>query len=114
MKIFASKVFFCFFVEIIRLIDFFYDRTDQLKSLFTLIIHIQTENMNRTTGYQDIPKNDIKPIDCKTTVGIGREIANITNLIPINDIRSVEVDLIHQWYDHSTCLAERTRIKLYL
>ncbi len=59
-------------------------------------------------------KKNIGPIDCNTTAEIGREIENITKPIPRNEIisPSVDVDLIHQWYDHENCRTERTRISL--
>jgi len=78
--------------------------------LFTLIIHLRTENINGTARYQKIVKNDIGPIDCNATAEIGQEIGNIINPIPIDDIISLKVDLIHQWYDHQNCREERTRI----
>jgi len=58
-------------------------------------------------------KNNIGPIDCNTTAEIGREIGNIIKPTPIDDIVSLKVDLIHQWYDHQDCQAEKTRINFY-
>jgi hypothetical protein len=107
MKIFARKIKLDFFFLIKR---FIFCRNNLLKSLFTLIIHLWTENINGTARYQNIVKNDIGPIDCNTTAEIGQEIENITNSTLINDIISLNVDLIHQWYDHQNCRAERTRI----
>ncbi len=58
-------------------------------------------------------KDDIGPIDCNITAEIRREIENINKSIPIDDIVSLNVDLIHRWYDHQDCQAEKTRINFY-
>jgi hypothetical protein len=75
-----------------------------------LIIHLRTEDINGTKGYQNIVKDDLPPIDCNTTYEIGRKIKNLTQPILINDITSLIVDLKHEWYGHENCRSERTRI----
>jgi hypothetical protein len=59
-------------------------------------------------------KDDIGPIDCNITAEIRREIENINKSIPIDDIVSLNVDLIHRWYDHQDCQAEKTRINILI
>ncbi len=75
-----------------------------------MIIHLRTEDINGTKGYQNIVKDDLPPIDCNTTYEIGRKIKNLTQPILINDITSLIVDLKHEWYGHENCRSERTRI----
>ncbi len=75
-----------------------------------MIIHLRTEDINGTKGYQNIVKDDLPPIDCNTTYEIGRKIKNLTQPILINDITSLIVDLKHKWYGHENCRSERTRI----
>jgi hypothetical protein len=66
--------------------------------------------VNGTERYIQFEKNDFERIDCNTTAEIGQEIERMINPIPISDIISLDVDLIHQWYEHPNCPAERTRI----
>lgn len=50
------------------------------------------------------------PVNCNTTARIGQEIMKMLNPILIDDIISMDVDLIHKWYDHRNCRVEQTRI----
>lgn len=52
----------------------------------------------------------MEPIDCNKAAEIGLDLEKIIEKISINDIVTMNVDLIHQWSDHQNCQAERTRI----
>jgi protein associated with RNAse G/E len=49
-------------------------------------------------------------VDCNTTAEIGQEIKKMINSTSIDEIISMDVDLIHEWYNHRNCQAEKTRI----
>ncbi len=91
-------------------INFVFCRNESLKSLFTFIIHLWKEDINGAVRYNKTEVNDMKPVDCKTTAEIGQEIKKTINSTSIDDIISMDVDLIHEWYDHRKCQAEKTRI----
>ncbi|CAF3689735.1 unnamed protein product [Adineta steineri] len=81
-----------------------------LKSLFTFIIHLWKEDVNGTARYEKFDKNNMLLIPCNATAKIGQKINEHVNSISIDDIISMDVDLIHEWYDHRNCGTEQTRI----
>ena len=89
-------------------------RTVSLKSLFTFIIHLWTEDINGEVQYQKIVKNDMAPVDCTETAKIGQEIEKAIRPISIDDINSMNVDLTHRWYAHRNCRTETTRIMIII
>ena len=97
------------FLKFIRF-NFVFCRNESLKSLFRFIIHLWKEDIDGTERYENFVKNDMMPVDCNTTARIGREIKKRINSISIDDIISLNVDLIHEWYDQQNCRAEQTRI----
>ena len=85
-------------------------RNQSLKSLFTFIVHLWKEDVNGNAQYSKHEKNDLSEVQCNTTVPIGQEIHKLVSPLSIDDVISMDGDLIHQWYDHRNCRAERTRI----
>ncbi|UJR30586.1 hypothetical protein I4U23_018113 [Adineta vaga] len=85
-------------------------KNESLKSSFTFIVHLWKEDMKGIARYSKAEKNDLPPFACNTTVKIGEEIGKLLNPLLIDDIISMDVDLIHEWYDHQNCRAEKTRI----
>jgi len=81
-----------------------------LKSSFTLIAHVHTENINGTRRYTRINNADLLPIDCNKTAEIGQAIISMIQSIKRSDILSLNIDLIHQWYGYENCRMETTRI----
>ena len=78
--------------------------------MFHLILHLWKEDVNGTARYQKFVQDELAPIDCGTSARLGREIEQLINPISINDILSINVDLIHQWFEQKDCRTEKTRV----
>lgn len=84
-------------------------RNESLKSLFTFTVHLWKEDVNGKAQY-NFTKGDLGEVECNTIVPIGQKIQKSVSPLSIDDVISMDVDLIHQWHDHRNCRAETTRI----
>ncbi|CAF1636161.1 unnamed protein product, partial [Adineta ricciae] len=71
-------------------------RNQSLKSLFTFIVHLWKEDVNGKARYSKHEKNDLREVECNATVPIGQEIHKLVSPLSIDDVISMDVDLIHQ------------------